>query len=247
MSEIYSLWAIEGDENVAKILSFSKTDKGVVITPDIELFRELKLRVLNGSHTLSCALAFLSGFETVKEAMDDTHFLQFITPLVYDEIIQSIPHKVSPYLAAEFAGKVLDRFRNPHIRHEWLSISVQYSSKMKMRVIPLLLNYYQLNNTVPQHMALGFAAFIRFMKVEQKADGTYVGLINNRQYTVTDNLATHFYKAWQTADIQQVINNILSNTDLWDADLTTLPGFEKAIIDNLNKIMTDGAKELITV
>jgi len=247
MSEPYSLWAIEGDENVARVLSFSRVDKGVVITPDIELFRELKLRVLNGSHTLSCALAILSGFATVKEAMDDDSFLHFITQLIYNEIIKSIPYKIDPSIAADFAGKVLDRFRNPYIRHEWLSISVQYSSKIKMRIIPLLLNYYKLNNTVPQHMALGFAAFIRFMKIEQEADGTYIGSIHSKQYTVSDSQASHFHKAWQAKDINQVANNILSNEYLWDVDLTALPGFEKAIADNINKIMAGGAKELTAV
>lgn len=246
MSETYSLWAIEGDEKVAEVLSFSKADNGVIITPDIELFRELKLRLLNGSHTLCCALAYLSGFETVKEAMDDEKFSQFITHLVYNEIIQSIEYKVSPYLAAEFAGKVLDRFRNPFIRHEWLSISVQYSSKMKMRIVPLILNYYKKANKVPQYMALGFACFIRFMKVD-KINDIYTGSINGIQYTVTDNQALTFYKAWEAENVNRVVKNILSDKYLWDTDLTMLPGFEEAVIYNLNKIMASGLIELATV
>lgn len=246
MSETYSLWAIEGDEKVAKVLSFRNVDKGVIVTPDIELFRELKLRLLNGSHTLSCALAYLSGFETVKEAMDDEKFSSFITRLVYDEIIQSIEHKVNPYLAAEFAGKVLDRFRNPFIRHEWLSISVQYSSKMKMRIIPLILSHYQKNNMVPQYMALGFACFIRFMKVD-KINDIYTGSINGMPYTVTDNQALNFHKAWEAENVNLVVKNILSDKYLWDTDLTMLPGFEEAVLHNLNKIMASGLIEFATV
>ncbi|WP_179413454.1 tagaturonate reductase [Mucilaginibacter sp. E4BP6] len=247
MSETYSLWAIEGDEKVAAVLSFAKVDKGVVITPDIQLFRELKLRLLNGSHTLSCAVAFLSGFDTVKEAMDDDKFLQFINGLAYDEIIQSIPYEIAPQIAKDFAGKVLDRFRNPHIRHEWLSISVQYSAKLKMRVVPLLLNYYKLNNSVPANMALGFAAFIRFMKVKRKTDGTYVGSINGREYSVTDTQASYFSKVWKAQDTDLIVNNILSNQQLWDTDLTALPGFKQAVINNLNTLLTYGITELTAV
>ncbi len=247
MSETYSLWAIEGDEKVASVLSFAKVDKGVVITPDIQLFRELKLRLLNGSHTLSCAVAFLSGFDTVKEAMDDDKFLQFINGVAYDEIIQSIPYEIDPQIAKDFAGKVLDRFRNPHIRHEWLSISVQYSAKLKMRVVPLLLNYYKLNNSVPANMALGFAAFIRFMKVKRKTDGTYVGSANGREYTVTDSQASYFSKVWKAQDTDLIVNNILSNQQLWDTDLTALPGFKQAVINNLNTLLTYGIKELTAV
>jgi tagaturonate reductase len=78
MSEVYRLWAIEGDEHVQSVLSFAKGDNGVVIAPDINIFRELKLRLLNGTHTLSCAVAYLSGFTTVKEAMDDEVMSAFV-------------------------------------------------------------------------------------------------------------------------------------------------------------------------
>src|ERR1051325_3298511 len=63
MAESFRLWAIEtNNKRVKQILSFSKVDKGMIIAPDIELFRELKLRLLNGTHSFSCGLAFLAGF-----------------------------------------------------------------------------------------------------------------------------------------------------------------------------------------
>jgi len=241
MSEAYSLWAIEGDERVASVLSFAQADKSVVITPDIEIFRELKLRLLNGSHTLSCAVALISGLETVKEAMDNTEFSQFISGLAYKEIIPSIPYKIEVQVAADFAGKVLDRFRNPHIRHEWLSISMQYTTKIKMRVIPLLLNYYKLKNTVPANMALGFAAFIRFMRI----DSNHRGAIKGRAYNVNDSQAGYFAGVWENADVDQVVEKVLSNKDLWDADLTTLPGFKEEVSKDLNRIIAAGEKEII--
>jgi tagaturonate reductase len=50
MSEVYRLWAIQGDEHVRKVLSFAQVDEGVIIEKDIEIYRELKLRLLNGTH-----------------------------------------------------------------------------------------------------------------------------------------------------------------------------------------------------
>lgn len=244
MSETYCLWAIEGDERIASILSFCKADDRVVITPDIEIYRELKLRLLNGSHTLSCAVAIISGLDTVKEAMDNASFSKFITGLAYKEIIPSIPYRIEPEVAVDFARKVLDRFRNPHIRHEWLSISMQYSTKIKMRVIPLLLNYYKLKNTVPANMALGFAAFIRFMRIEKQEDGTYKGSINTRKYSVTDSQAGYFAQVWENRDANQVVEKILSNKNLWDTDLTILPGFKEEVSKNLKRIMAAGEKEI---
>lgn len=82
MSEVFRLWAIEsGSEKAKEVLSFARVDEGVVIAPDIEKFRELKLRLLNGTHTLSCGLAILAGFETVKEAMADEAFENYIQEL----------------------------------------------------------------------------------------------------------------------------------------------------------------------
>ena len=244
MSETYSLWAIEGNERVASKLSFSKVDKGIVITPDIELFRELKLRLLNGSHTLSCAFAILSAFDTVKEAMDDEEFVHFITELAFTEIIPAIPYKIAPDVAADFANSVLDRFRNPNIRHEWISISAQYSAKLKMRVVPILLNHYKLHNTVPEFMALGFAAYLRFMKVTPNEDGKYIGSVNGKDYVVTDAQAPYFNDIWQSEDINSIVENVLKNKDLWGTDLTTLHGFKKAVKANLAQFIA-GAKVLV--
>ncbi|QJD94593.1 tagaturonate reductase [Mucilaginibacter robiniae] len=245
MSETYSLWAIEGDEKVAQILSFSKADQGVVIVPDIELYRELKLRLLNGTHTLSCAVAFLSGFRTVKEAMDNSAFSEFITQIMLKEIAPAIPYQVNYNQAAEFAAQVLDRFRNPNIEHQWISISAQYSAKMGMRVVPLLLNHYKLHSSVPQRIALGFAAFLRFMKTEQNAEGKFIGHVNGAEYTVTDSQAETFCKVWQNDDIKEIVNTVLKDKNLWNADLSVLPGFAEAVAQKLESLIAQGTRVLL--
>ena len=97
---------------------------------------------MNGSHTFSCGLAYLAGFNTVKEAMDNADFTAYISRLMMQEIAPSITtENISLETAREFAAKVLDRFRNPHIEHQWLSITMQYSSKMRMRNIPIIQNF----------------------------------------------------------------------------------------------------------
>lgn len=247
VSEVYSLWAIEGDEKVKSVLSFYQADKGVVIAPDIEIFRELKLRLLNGTHTLSCAVAFLSGFRTVKNAMDDLAFSDFISQLMIHDIAPAIPYQIAQDMKHDFAANVLDRFRNPHIEHQWISISAQYSSKMKLRVLPVLLQHYRTSSEVPEYIALGFAAFLRFMKVEKNAKGEYIGSNNGVEYKVTDDNAAIFEKAWKLDRIDEVVNSILSNENLWDGpNLTILPGFEDAVSAKLTAITQHGVSDLIS-
>jgi tagaturonate reductase len=245
ISEAYSLWAIEGNEDVKEALSFAEVDKGVVIVPNIEMYREIKLRLLNGTHTLSCGIAFLSGFRTVKDAMDDDGFTHFINQLMLKEIAPAIPYDVDYETAADFAGKVLDRFRNPNIDHQWISISAQYSSKIKMRIIPLLLNHYKSHTNVPAYFALGFAAFIRFMKSVPNAEGQYVGSNHGQEYMITDSQAETFYKAWQEPDLHDVAYSVLSNKTLWEANLCQLPGFKEAVLKQLQQIVAKGTKEVL--
>ena len=107
-----------------------------------------------------------------------------------------------------------------------------------MRVVPLLLNHYKKYNTVPAYFAFGFAAFLRFMKVEN-VDGKYIGEANGTEYTVTDSQAETFYKAWTNADITTVVENVLSDKTLWDADLTALPGFKDAVTSQLTDIVNN--------
>jgi tagaturonate reductase len=189
VSEVYSLWAIEGDESIKDILSFSATDEGVVIEQNIELHRELKLRLLNGTHTLTCGLAFLANCDTVQHAMEDESLANFMSGLMHNEIAPSIPYEIDEATKQVFISKVLDRFRNPHINHYWNNITFNYSSKVRLRCIPLLLNYYKNNETVPQLFALGFAAYLYFMKAVKQNGKDFYGEFNGESFLIEDEMA----------------------------------------------------------
>ncbi len=245
MSELYRLWAIEGTEQVKNILSFAQVEEGMVIEPNIDIYRELKLRLLNGTHTLSCGLAFLAGCETVKQAMDDDAVSSFIADLMQNELAPSIPYDVSLPVAQNFGKKVLDRFRNPHIKHLWINITMQYSSKMKLRCIPILIKHYQQSETVPELFALGFAGFLYFMKAVNKKEGRYYGELNGEPYLVQDEQAEVFYKRWAGLTTVALVKEVLSDAAFWGEDLYVLPGFAQAVTDKLNLMLSNGARELV--
>jgi tagaturonate reductase len=227
IAEVYRLWAIEGDEHTKAILSFAGADEGVIIQPDIEIYRELKLRLLNGTHTLSCGLAWLAGFTTVKQAMDDRNFGTFVADLMFKEIAPSIPYNVPAQEARDFGLRVLDRFRNPHLQHQWLSITMQYSSKIKSRDIPVLLRHFQQKSSPPQLMSLGFAAYLLFMR--------------GGSHAVNDDKAGYYVKLWADNTPQEVVHQSLSDETLWGTDLTQLPGFEATVATYLEDLIIKGA------
>jgi tagaturonate reductase len=239
-AEVYRLWAIEGNEKVKSVLSFYKADDGVIIAPDIEIYRELKLRLLNATHTLSCGTAFLAGFETVKAGMEDETLSGYVTRLMLNDIASAIPYKIEEKVSHEFAHKVLDRFRNPHIRHLWLSITQQYSMKLKMRALPVLLQYYKNFNKVPHDIALGFSAWILFMKAVKKDGDKYFGESNGMSYPIGDDQAAYFHNQWKEHGEDNIVHAILKDQSAWGTDLTTLSGFEDAVKTNLKLILTNG-------
>lgn len=241
MSEVYRLWAIEGDEHVKSVLSFAQADTGVIIEPDIDLYRELKLRLLNGSHTFSVAHFYLSGMRTIRESMENPEMERFITELTLNELAPAIPYEVDLQRAQTFGRQVLDRFRNPYIKHQVIDITVQYTAKMKMRNIPTLLSHYQKFGTTPGRMVQGFAAFILFMKPTETDGKAYFGEMNGEKYPIRCDQAGYFYKLWQQypSNLEGLVEQLLSDTELWGTDLTQLPGFQEAVLSTAQAIIAE--------
>jgi tagaturonate reductase len=245
MSEVYRLWAIEGGEHIKSVLTFASVDEGVVIAPDINLFRELKLRMLNGTHTLSCGLAYLAGFGTVKQAMDDADMQTFISRLMLNEIATGIPYNVEQAVSQAFGTKVLDRFANPNIEHHWINITMQYTSKMKMRNVPVILKYAERINAVPENIALGFAAYLLFLKPVNKKGDKFYGEWQGKEYHIQDDFAAYFFEKWSKCKPAQLADEVLADTNLWGADLSAIPGFAQAVKENMASLLETGVNKTI--
>jgi tagaturonate reductase len=243
MSECYRLWAIETtSERTKKILSFSKADTGVVLAPGINKFRELKLRLLNGTHTFSCGLACLAGFATVKEAMQDKAFGIFISKLMLHEIVPLVvSDEITATEAESFATAVADRFRNTYIEHRWLNITLQYTLKMAARNVPLIQKHYLIHREAPELMALGFAAYILFMRSALTAEGSYAGQQNGKEYVIQDDKASVLHDHWKTAATMEMVRQILKDVTLWTTDLTQYEGFTETVDTYLALLMKNDA------
>ncbi|MEN9884641.1 MAG: hypothetical protein RLZZ420_1858 [Bacteroidota bacterium] len=162
MAEPFGLWAIESAEpRVMEVLSFCDDAAGCKLVTSIEKFKELKLRLLNASHSFSCGVSMLAGLIYVKDSMQHPIVSAYIKRLALEEIVASIQgESISPEEAGLFAQNVLDRFSNPYLQHQWKSISAQFALKMKVRCIPLIKQYTDRYKKLPGAMLIGLAAFI---------------------------------------------------------------------------------------
>ncbi len=243
-SEPFRLWAIEGDENVKEMLSFYKTDDAVKIEPDITLYKELKLRILNGTHTFNCGTAFLCGFNLTREAVAHPVYGIFTKELM-QQISDAIPFDIDENIKAAFVKNTFERFCNPFIDHQWQSITTQFTSKMKMRNVPLLKRHYELHDTVPQYMATGFAAYLLYMNAAVKNGDRLFGIRNGEEYEIKDDSAAYFYELWQKNNPDEVVKAVLSNENLWGIDLSQLPGFLAAVHEKLNHMIDHGVLQAV--
>jgi len=245
MAEPFRLWAIESSNpKVKEILSFEKADKGIFIVPSINKFKELKLRLLNGTHTLSCGLAILAGFDTVKEAMANEAFASYVSNLMQQEIAHSLENDDITYQdAVDFASSVIDRFSNPSLEHKWQAITLNFTSKMQMRNMPLIRKYYSQKNEVPPLIALGLSAYIIFMNTT-KDGANYIANVKGKAYPVQDEFAEILYDYWQNPET--AIDNILGDRRLWDKNLNNYPGFNAAIKNYVDLLQNAGAEETLS-
>ncbi len=197
-SELFHLWVIEGPNSINAELPLDKTGLNIIFTDNLERYRTRKVRILNGAHTSMIPYAMLEGIETVGDCMDDANMSEFVKHCVYDEIIPTLDLPKEELL--DYADNVFERFRNPYIRHLCASISLNSVSKFKVRVLPSLLEFIKRTGKNPDYLLTSFAKLIEFYKTDMTND---------------DPEVTAFMK---TASVKE----ILSNSSLWDEDLSFL-------------------------
>lgn len=110
---------------------------GAILTRDVEGFEKAKLRLLNCPHSSIAYLGCLLGIETVYDAMQNTQLVEFIEKMIEEEILPSIdgPKELD---AKQYSQDILQRFRNPAIRHLLSQIAWDGSQKIPMRILPIV-------------------------------------------------------------------------------------------------------------
>lgn len=246
-SEHFHLWVIEGPKHLEAELPFARAGLNVVWTDDLAPYRNRKVRVLNGAHTGSVLAAYAAGANTVQDMMNDSLLAALVQQLVFEEIV--------PYLdlpdaeRRAYAEAVLERFRNPFVRHELLSISLNSVSKWKVRVLPSLLDAVAEKREVTPLLAFSLAALLWFYRGHREPDGRVLGRRGAETYPIRDDEAVldFFVREWalvgQTGDHFRFAQNALAQTQFWGRDLNALPGLTAAVDIALQRIAVLGMRE----
>lgn len=245
-AEVYNLWPIEAPEEVLERIPFAGANPGVVLTEDVHPYKERKVRILNGAHTSSVPLAFLAGEETVLGMMQNPMTAGFVEHVMMNNIVPSldVPGGVA------FAEEVLDRFRNPFLRHKLIDITWQSTSKWRLRLLPSILQYHEKHDALPIHICAGFAAYLVFMRGKEKNEGAVFGEWNGTKYPIRDDQASYYFSAWEGVDvtdrqaIQAFVASICAHEPFWGNGLN-IPGFSEQVAEYCWLILNEGVSRTI--
>ncbi|HEX8694807.1 MAG TPA: tagaturonate reductase [Longimicrobium sp.] len=237
VAEVYTLFAIEGDGALRARLRFAEGEPGILVTPDVAPYRERKVRLLNGGHTVTVPAALLAGCETVLEAVGHEHVGAFLRRAMLEEIVPTLD---APG-AEEYARQVLDRFANPFVRHALIDISLQQTMKTRVRVVPSIVRWAERFGDAPPSLAFGFAAYLLYMRGDVQERRRAAGLP-----VPADDQGDRVRAMWSAlhdgsdASLAALVKVACADRALWGTDLARVPGFAKAVTCSLVRAHRDG-------
>jgi len=154
MTEPFCQWVIE-DRFPAGRPAWEKF--GVTMVEDVRPFEEMKLRLLNGSHSAIAYLGLLSGHDTVDKSFADPTIRRFVDAL-WAEAIPTLP-KNAGLDTASYTAQLALRFSNTALAHRTAQIANDGSQKLPQRIVASALERLEAG-AVPEHLPLVIAAWI---------------------------------------------------------------------------------------
>jgi fructuronate reductase len=161
--EAYSAWVIE---DVLPADAPNLAAAGAIVASDVAAWERAKLRLLNGPHSSIAYLGLLLGHESVAEAMHDPDLARFVERLMIGDIAPTL--EPSPIDLRAYAREVLDRFRNPAIRHLLSQIAWDGSQKLPYRLLDTIADARRAGRPV-RRLAVPVAAWMVFVRRRARA------------------------------------------------------------------------------
>lgn len=212
--EIFHLWVLKKEAHVQKVLPADSTGLNVIFADDIKPYKQRKVKILNGSHTAMVPVAYLCGIDTVGEAVNDPVIGKFVREFVFEEVNPTIDLPQDQMTA--FANSVIERYQNPFIRHELMSIALNSTTKFKTRLLPTLLDYVKIKGELPKRLVFAFAALVTFHKGKRGDEN--IKLADDPQYLAK------WKELWDgfDGDYNKLAKEVLGWVEAWDMDMNTI-------------------------
>jgi fructuronate reductase len=232
MAEPFMQWAIEDH------FTLNRPDwhlAGAQLVGDVAPFELMKLRLLNGAHSALAYLGALSGHATMFEASHDPRLAAYLKTL-WGEIIPSVPAPAGVDLV-HYTQKLLERFRNPAIRHLTSQIAMDGSQKLPQRLLGPL--RWRLDHDLPSPaLLLAVAGWMAYVSG---------GIGGGERLEIRDPLADRFTEITHKAgaDIAALVDGFLGISSIFGPDLAASSGVRQPLVAHLGALKSGGVAKAL--
>jgi fructuronate reductase len=230
VTEPFSQWVIEDDfagPRPAWELA------GAEMTDDVAPYERIKLRMLNGSHSMLAYLGQLADYELVSDAVRSDSLRAAVAGLMAVDVPPTLELPGGFDLDA-YQHDLMRRYANPALRHRTQQITMDGSQKLPQRLLGTIRDRRRVGAS-PTHAALGVAAWMRFVSARRSDSG--------RALVVDDPLADVF--AARLAGREEpadVVDELMSLREVFAEDLASDRGLRDLLVELLTRLSRDGAE-----
>lgn len=206
---------------------------GVQMVEDVLPWEQMKLRMLNGSHSFLAYLGYLAGYAHINECMEDEHFRQAARRLMLDE--QAPTLRITDVDLTTYADSLIDRFANPALQHRTWQIAMDGSQKLPQRMLDGIRVHLE-RHTVWPLLALGVAGWMRYVSGTDDQENAI---------DVRDPLSEKIRGIVSTSSEADRVTALLRLSEIFGHDLPQTPAFVDAIVQAYQRLVRDGARRAV--
>ncbi len=207
---------------------------GAELVDDVRPYEEMKLRLLNGSHSSIAYLGQLAGWQTVAEAIAAPALAAHIAGLMQE--IATTLHLPATVDLLAYQRALLARFANPALHHRTAQIAMDGSQKLPQRLFAPALARLDAGQAVPR-IALGIAAWLRFLQGRSDDGMTLV---------VDDPRADALTRAARAAPTTHALRDaIFAMRDVVPPPLAASAAFRNEVLGALDRLAAKGVRRTL--
>jgi fructuronate reductase len=233
VAEPFSQWVVEDDFSMGRP---AWDQAGAQFVRDVAPYELMKLRLLNGAHSTLAYLGYLMGRETVSAAMQEPDIARLLDGMMRDEVTPTLPALDGIDLSA-YRASLLERFRNPTLKHRTWQIAMDGSQKLPQRLLGTIRNRLAKNQPIDR-LALGVAAWMRYVTgIDEKS----------QPIEVRDPLAARLRAIADEAGpvAARLAPALFAVREIFGSDLPADPRFTAAVEAALDKLFMLGARTTV--
>ena len=232
MTEPFTQWVIE-DHFPAGHPAFEKA--GAQLVADVEPFEHMKLRMLNGSHSTMAYLGYLAGYQYIAEVMGDPAYVKLIHGLMTEEAMPTLD--MPGVDLGKYRDELLERFRNPALKHRTWQIAMDGSQKLPQRLLGTIRDRLEAGQQITR-LALGVAGWMRYVTGVDE---------NGNEIDVRDPHALKMMAISADAgdDPVALYEGLSSLTEVFGTDLAGNAVFRDTVVGHLESLFDEGAKATV--